>query len=161
MRALPASLVCALLLPCGACKIAMRLPAEFLQLEHAVGYQAVTADDARVWVRQFADPDEGSVDFWTGALKEDLLRNRGYQLVDQGTVRDAAGREGRWLQCTATVDGERFGYLSAVFVLPGGWFSSHGLFTDNKVRVCEFTAREELFARHLEAVRAAIATLAP
>lgn len=153
MRAL--SLMLLVLLPLGACSLSMQLPATFLVLEGDGGYRAMTGDDGRVWVREFDDPDDGNLSFWTEALRDDLLRNRGYQLTREGPVRDGAGRAGHLLECTATLEGERHGYLVAVFALPGGWF------TGSAVRVCEFTAREEVYARHVDAVRLAIPTLRP
>lgn len=153
MRAL---LLCASALLGAACAgPSLALPAAFQRLANESDFKAVTADDARVWIREFADPDEGKLEFWTEVLKNDLLQQRGYQPTGTGTVKDAAGRAGAWQQFATIVDGEQVGYLVAVFVIPGGFLSPQ------KVRVCEFTARQDVFAQHVDAVKATLATLAP
>ncbi len=148
-----------LLLPLAAlpaCKTTMTLPPDFLALDGGRGYRAVTATDARVWVREFRDHDEGTLDFWLASLREDLERNRGYAIVDQGECQDADGRPGRWLECRQTLDGERHGYLVAVFVRVTGLLDRR-----HWVVTCEFGAREEVFLQHLPAVKAALPTIDP
>jgi len=148
------SAVLGLCLLAGACAIEMDLPEPFLQLDTPGSWlKATTPDDARLWVREFADPDQGSVQFWSEALKNDLTRNRGYALVETGEARDQEGREGVRMEFRTTTQGERVGYLVAVFVLPGS--------SSNTIRVLEFTAREAVFASHVDAVVVAIGSLRP
>ena len=154
MRVLAASSALLALLAAG-CATSMRLPDEFLQLRKGNGFRAVTADDARLWVRTFDNPEEGNLQFWSRILEEEFGRNRGYTVKNRGDCRDADGHEGRWLECTAQVDGESTGYLVAVFLLPKGVLSGA------QVCVCEYGAREAVFQQHLEAVRGALATLSP
>jgi hypothetical protein len=156
MRPLTCCAVAVLLFAAG-CATSMRLPDQFLQLRKGNGYRAVTADDARIWVRTFDNPEEGNVEFWSKILAEDLGRNRGYKIVNQGECRDAEGHDGRWLECSAQVDGEAMGYLVAVFSVPKSVLGLAG----SKVCVCEFGAREPVFQQHVEAVRTALATLSP
>jgi hypothetical protein len=156
MRALTACCVLAALAFAG-CATSMRLPDEFLQLRKGNGFRAVTADDARLWVRTFDNPEEGNLPFWSRILEEEFARNRGYTVKNRGDCNDAAGHEGRWLECTAQVDGESTGYLVAVFLLPKNMLALSG----PKVCVCEYGAREPVFQQHVEAVRGALATLSP
>lgn len=154
MSARASSLLIVAALPLGSCAIQMDLPQEFLVLQTSGDQlKATTPEDARVWVREFADPDGGTLDFWAATLKNDLIDNRGYRLQREDDVQDGSGRPGRLMELLATVGGEQQGYLVAVFTVPG-------MFGDS-VRVLEFAARKEVYDRHVESVRAAISTLQP
>ena len=156
MRALPV-LLAALALACAGCGTTMALPKDFLQLQRESDYRAVTADDARLWVRRFADPDAGELEFWARTLQHDLVELRGYELVGNGDTHDADGHAGRWFEFRTNVDGERKGYLIAVFVLP----KKLPVLSSQHICTVEYTAREAVFAARLDAVRAALATLSP
>jgi hypothetical protein len=146
-----------LALACAGCRSTMTLPKDFLQLQDASDYQAVTVDDARLWVRTFPDPDQGELEFWARTLQHDLVEQRGYEPTGNGDAKDASGHAGRWFEFRANVDGERKGYLIAVFVLP----KKLPLFCSQHVCTVEYTAREAVFATRVDAVRAALATLSP
>jgi len=136
----------------GACAgLRLDVPAPFLRL-HTSGdeVKAVTPDDARLWVRTFADPDGGDLGFWSETLRRNLVA-RGYEVQEPSEVHDAAGRQGRCFRCAATVDGARFGYLVAVFVSAGS--GAH------QIAVVEFTALEAAFSAHVDDVLRALATL--
>src|SRR5262249_28986289 len=141
----------------ASCRSSMTLPKDFLQLQDASDYQALTVDEARVWVRTFRDPDEGELEFWAKTLQHDLVEQRGYEPTGSGDAKDASGRAGRWFEFRTHVDGERVGYLIAVFVLP----KKVPLFSSQHVCTVEYTAREAVFVTRLDAVRAALATLSP
>jgi hypothetical protein len=138
----------------AACAAPMTPPPDFIELQdQGEGWRWITADDARLRVRDLAEPTHGAIAFWAETLRADLLQ-RGYEPVDAGEVRNAAGEAGRWQQFAANVQGERIGYLIAVWVrtswLPG---------RDDRVRVVEFAARDEVFRARIDAVRAALATV--
>lgn len=131
----------------GGCAAPIRLPKDFLVLDATVGYQAVTGDDARVWIRDFEDPNEASLSFWAKAVEHEFTQQRGYDLVAKGSVKNRRGQEGAWFECAANVGGERIGYLVAIWV------------DGDEVQVVEFAARAEVFAERVEAVRAALPTV--
>jgi hypothetical protein len=130
-----------------ACAISMRLPKDFLQLEHSDDLQAVTGDDARIWAREFEDENEAPLPFWAAAVEHDLVQQRGYELIAKGEVEGKRSAAGVWFECAANVGGERIGYLLALWV--------HG----HEVRVVEFTARAEVFAARVAAVTKALPTV--
>jgi hypothetical protein len=153
MRALRSLPFVALLLA-AACAAPMRPPADFVVLQDAgEGFRAITSDDARLRVRDLAEPTKGGLDFWTDTLAQDLVA-RGYERKDQGEVKNAAGGIGRWLTFAANVQGETVGYLVAVWVveptLPWG---------APFLRVAEFAAVDAVFQARVEAVKAALATV--
>ena len=142
----------------SACSLQMNVPAGFLRLtgrEHG-DLRAVTADDARIWVRDFAVDDDATVEFWAASFADEL-KARGYQLEEKGEIQDGDGRRGRAFAGTTTVGGEACRYFAAVFLLPRGFLGD--LFSSDHGRIAEFAAAEPLFAQHLDAVKAAVATL--
>lgn len=142
------------LLALGACAFSMNVPEGFLvrgESRHAL--RATTPEGMYILVRDFDDPDEGTLAFWTEALRHDLVENRGYRFVAEHAVQDGAGREGKALQFTTVYEGEPVGYLAALIVVPGSLFGSRQL------RVVELTGPQDAFAAKLPAVLASIATL--
>lgn len=131
----------------AACAAPIRLPGEFLVLGDSDEFRAVTGDDARVWIREFEDPNAAALSFWTTALEHDFVQQRGYDLVGKGDVKNRSGETGAWFECGANVGGERIGYLVAIWV------------RGRVVQVVEFAARADVFAARVESVRAALTTV--
>lgn len=142
--ALAALLLCVALAGCATAR--MDLPKDFLELEGRHDFQAVTADDARVWIRQFSDRNEAPLAFWVGVLEHEFTTKRGYELVKKGEINAGLG-SGTWFECAANVRGDRIGYLVAV------WASG------SDITVVEFVARADVFATRVEDVRAALTTV--
>ena len=115
--------------------------------------KAISTDDAVLWVRQFADPAEGDLEFWYEALKNDLVDNRGYTVLDEKPVEDEKLRKGREMTSEVTVQGIPHRYLMTLFV--------EERWGDNRIRVAEFVAPKTVFDDHVEGVRASIRTLRP
>jgi hypothetical protein len=154
MRA-PHVLVLAVLATFAACAFPLQLPKEFVELrDRGDGHRAVTADDARLRVRDLPEATEGSVDFWADTLGNDCVQQRGYELVERGEVKDRDGVAGRWLQFSANVAGEKTGVLVALWVRTRTFGNSY-------LQVAEFAARHDVFTARLPAVKQALATLRP
>lgn len=138
----------------GSCSIGMDLPAGSLRLDSDRDQvKATTPADARIWVREFRDPDGDTLGFWAKALRNELVRNRGYELLSEHELNDAARRPGIELRFSVNREGEAHGYLVALFVIEGV------IWADNTIRVAGFAARKPLFERYLNAVHAALSTL--
>lgn len=138
----------------AACAAPIGLPESFVHLrDGATGYRAITNDDARLWVRKFVDPTEAGVEFWAGTLERDFVEQRGYQKVDEGVVKNQAGENGRLLQLTANVRGERVDYMIAIWARPD-WLG-----TGTVITVVEFAANHDVYEERLDSVRAALRTV--
>lgn len=138
----------------AACAAPMRPPADFVVLKDAgEGFRAITSDDARLRVRDLAEPTPGAATFWIATLKADLLA-RGYELKDEGEAKNADGDAGRWLSFAANVQGEKVGYLVAVWVIEPTlpWRASF-------LRVAEFAAADAVFQARVAAVKESLATV--
>lgn len=153
----PISSVCVLVIAslCGALSgcVSMNLPEEFLVLDQGMGeFRAVTADEAKVWVREFTpEARDGTLVFWRDALKKDFTDNRGYVVLEENDTKDGRGRKGFELLCESEADGRAHRYLIAVFVLESA--------LGNDIRTVEYTAEKSHFDEHLADVRKAIAEL--
>lgn len=142
------------LLPWASACISMDVPEPFLLIERSLSeLKAVSPEEGLIWVREFSDSHKGDLDFWTEVLKEDLVTNRGYTLLEEGSTRDGADHEGTALHLETAVEGAARTYLLAVFVREG-WLS-------NTISTVEYVDRKEQAEAHLEAVRKAIGTLRP
>lgn len=146
MRVLVCCAMLSLLASCGS--IEFELPNGFLEVRNEQNNaKATTADGARLWIRDFANPHEGSLEFWADAIEHDFVRNRGYELIERALIRDGRGDEGVLQSYKTDAQGEAHGYLVAMFV------------RDQAVRVAEFVAPTEVFATYAPSVRAAFATI--
>lgn len=134
-----------LLLALAGCAVPIELPPQFLILE-GPDFRAVTGDDARLWIRDFEEPNTATLEFWTEALEYDLREQRGYELVAKGDTASRSGRPGRWLEFAANTGGQRTGYLIAIWV------------NGARVRTVEFAAADKVFREQVDGVRAALPT---
>src|SRR5690606_34286349 len=134
------------------CRLTMTPPESFLVLQtEGTQIKAMTADDARLWVREITEPQEGDLEFWSAALHQDLLA-RGYRaLGEPADVTDGESRPGRLRTYELNAAGRAQGYLVALFVEQGSGTST--------IRVAEFVAAKERFDELLPRVRESLATL--
>ena len=124
----------------------MELPSGFLEIQAPGGeFKATNPDEARLWIRDFEDPDEGALDFWSETLTKDFTRNRGYVLEESFEVRTREGVPGRAHEFSARIDGEPHHYLIALFVIEG--------FSGTTIRVVEFSARDDVFDAAVGGIR--------
>jgi hypothetical protein len=130
------------------------LPADFVELrDPGEGFRAVTADDARLRVRDLEEETDAGAVFWAGTLKSDLVQ-RGYEIVGEGAIGDRTGVQGQWLEWVANAQGERVGYLVAV------WPRERGLLRQRPyLQVVEFMARDAVYQQRVEAVRKALGSV--
>ncbi|MDP2342641.1 MAG: hypothetical protein Q8O67_16910 [Deltaproteobacteria bacterium] len=132
--------------------LTMQVPERFLVIESGPGVlRALTPEESKIWVRDFDDDTKGSATFWKDALKADLIKNRGYTLINESQLQDGGGRQGIILTLEATLGGRPVRELMAVFVIPG-------LFS-NTIRVAEYVADKEAFDAEVEGVKQGLTTL--
>jgi hypothetical protein len=132
----------------AGCSLPMEVPAKFIVLDRgAHEIQAMSPDQARLSVLDLGDAKEGDLSFWSEALRNDFQGNRGYVLVEERKVKDAAGRDGAESIWETTLDGVAQRYLVTVFIV------------GDTVRTVEYLAPKPVFEKYLEDVRKAVGTL--
>jgi len=146
------SLFCLSLL--GSCAIHADVPDRFLKLKNdSYEFKATSADDAIFWVRRFdTDAEDSNLDFWQEALTNNLVKGRGYRLVETDQLQTRSGRLGRALILEATVGGQAQRELFAIFLKERLWGSP-------SIYVAEYVAPAALFDQYLDKVREAIESL--
>ena len=112
--------------------------------------KALTADASKLWVREFAVSQRTNLDFWTKALRSELVGHRGYHLNEEQRVRAGKGNEGTEMVCDVTVQGQPHRYLIGVYVLAGSFWRRGGA-----VRTVEFVAPVATFEKSAVVVRGA------
>jgi hypothetical protein len=111
-------------------------------------FKAITAENALFWVEKYQLPARGdNLAFWVTALRQDFVDRRGYTLLEDEPIRTQRGVPGVQMLFEATIEGQAWRYLVAVFVRPGP-----------VVCVARFTAPKADFATHVTAVKQAILT---
>ena len=138
----------------SSCATVMAPPERFLVVDDGGGFlKAITPEESKLWLRDFADDDQGGLAFWRDALKADLKDNRGYLVLSEHAAQDGAGTPGHELVLESTVNGRTVRELMVVFVYAG-------VFSDT-IRVVEYVAEKTTFDRELLAVRASVSTIRP
>jgi hypothetical protein len=62
----------------AACAAPMQPPADFVVLKDpGEGFRAITSDDARLRVRDLAEPTKGGLDFWVDTLAQPVASAAG------------------------------------------------------------------------------------
>ncbi|MHC4512692.1 MAG: hypothetical protein ACYTGW_12820 [Planctomycetota bacterium] len=138
----------------AGCAIHADVPDRFLKLKNTrFEFKATSADDAMFWVRRFDGQEKDSnLDFWQEALTNNLVKGRGYTLVDSSEITTRSGLAGRAMVLEATVGGETQRELFAIF-------QKERLWGGPSLYVAEYVAPKTLFDEYLDRVRAAIESL--
>jgi len=128
-------------------------PAGYVPVEGRGGRTllAVSSEDCRFSVRSIANPGEGDLDFWAEAVKNQLVRKRGYTHLATRPLETDAGRKGVELEFTTTGRGITYLYLVTLF-------REKGLFHDN-LEVVEAAGERSVLAEDRAAIRAAVKKL--
>ena len=127
-------------------------PKDFLVVDRGMNQlKLITADESKLWVRQFKDRDQGNLEFWSKALRADFVENRGYTLLEEQEVKGRNDVSGNQWMFEVSTRGEAYRFLITLFVFDG-------LF-ENTIRVSEYVARKDRFDDYLEDVRRAVASV--
>lgn len=132
--------------------VSMQVPERFLVTSRgSEELKAITPEETKLWVREFADPDHGDLAFWSDALKRHLVENRGYTILSEQKIEDGGGVVGVEYLLEATIQGRVMRELLALFVHEGAF--------ENRIRVVELVGEQEPFDAVVDEVRASIKTL--
>lgn len=139
----------------GGCGMKMDLPENFVAVDEGdLGpYQVrgVSADGLVLGARREANAENGTLAFWTEAVKRELAA-RNYTLTDSEDVESAGGLDGTLMTFTAKRGGRPYAYMAAVFV-------RGGLIDDGQVLIAEAGGEESAFTPRRGDVRKALLTV--
>ena len=79
--------------------------------------KAITPDASKLWVREFAVPQRPDLDFWSKALRSDLIDHRGYRLIEETPVRDGKWKDGLVMVFDVVAQGQAQRYLVCLYAL--------------------------------------------
>jgi len=129
--------------------VSANIPDGFLVVEKdREQIKVVSPDESKLWVRDLPAARRADLSFWSEALKNHLIRRRGYTLVEERPVENEDGQRGRELLFQVVTRGVTHRYLVTLHVRDGLPWSSK-----DTIRVSEFVASGEAFDRHIELVR--------
>jgi hypothetical protein len=99
---------------------ALSLPPDFIKVDKAdlgaYTVRGVSADGVVVGLRSEPNPEGGTLGFWTEAIVNRLVRERGYTPAGSEEIRSDGGTPGRLLTFSADRQGTTFTFLVAVYV---------------------------------------------
>jgi|GEM_PF-427553 len=152
--------ILALLATLGGCSSPLRMtpPEGFLILEESrTEIKAASSDSILLWARSFDDPYAGDLDFWSSALYNELVEQRGYTLISEQPLHVEQGADhgqvsaGREMLFQVTTHGAVYSYLVSLFVAAEA--------DSGEICVVELVGQGEGFDRTLDDVRRAIMTV--
>ncbi len=114
--------------------------------------KAITPDASKLWVREFAVPQKANLDFWSKALRSDLIDHRGYRRIEDMSVRDGKGNKGWGIVCDVVLQGQAQRYMIVVYALDAPFWRR-----GSTVRTVEFVAPAATFQKSAAVVRATYA----
>ncbi len=114
---------CVVLLAAGAAAAlfgcdAMPTPKGFVRVDppQSYTYRAVSADGAVLSVRTEENPRDGTLEFWSRAIGNELIDARGYKLDARRDVKSLGGTPGVEMLMKSQLQGVDYLYLLTVFV---------------------------------------------
>jgi len=114
----------------AGCAAAMELPGSFVEVGEAdrgmYDLRAVSADGAVLAVRRQDNPQKGTLEFWTEAVKNELTTGPGYKLLKTEPVTSTSGVPGRMLTFAAEKRGVDYTYLVGLYVGSSGILIAEG-----------------------------------
>ncbi|MBM80483.1 MAG: hypothetical protein CMJ78_07810 [Planctomycetaceae bacterium] len=129
--------------------VRLDLPDSFVvidQQKHEL--KATTADNAKLWLREFVINKHAELEFWAKAVNNHLVENRGYELVEQQHIEDQQGKKG--IELTFDTRSSKNRYTVMVFA------DEMKLLTRKRnLRVIEFVASQETFDSYITDIRIA------
>ena len=132
----------------GGCGHGIDTPDGFVSVDQVGEFQtrAVSADGVVIGLRIQDNPDDGTLEFWSTAIENEITDRRGYELVDTEAVINEAGTPGTLMTFDAKRETLEMAYMLAVFV------------DGSDVLVAEAGGPADAFAPHKDAIRAALLT---
>lgn len=114
-----AMIVAGVVLAAGCVPGRMDVPENYVRLKEP-GFlyadRAVSADGVHVAVRKPQAAQDGNLDFWARAVRNQLAVSRGYILVSEGEVSSADAVAGKRMDFTVTIENKSLSYIVAVWV---------------------------------------------
>ena len=144
-----AALLC--VLAAVGCRPAIDMPDGFVTVEDSdrdpYDLRAVSADGVALGVRRHDNPENGTLDFWAEAVRNELTSGRHYKLAKTEPIESKAGLSGRLLTFTVEKSGTPFTYVVAVYV------------SSRQVTLAEAGGKTEAVKPRLAAIKEAMATV--
>ena len=132
----------------GGCGHAIDTPDGFVTVDQVGEFdtRAVSADGVVIGLRIQDNPEDGTLEFWSTAIQNEITDRRGYELIDTEAVTNEAGTPGTLMTFDAKRETLEMAYMLAVFVDKGD------------VVIAEAGGPADAFVPHQDAIRAALLT---
>lgn len=146
------------LLAASGCRI-VDAPKGYVELDdppRPYDFKAVSPDDCRFTVRVVDNEGDGTLDFWEKAIRNQLMRNKGYEFLSGRDPRTGGGLDGKELLFGTSSKGVDYRYLVGIFPYTS-WLPTW--LYKKKIYLVEAGGEKDTLEADLEALRRAMLTL--
>ena len=115
--------VLALLGAAVGCSHTMDVPKHFVSVDRSdLGpfvERAISADGVVIALRRQDNPSNGTLEFWSEALRNEMVNTQGYQFVKSEDVKSSTSQDGKLMEFAVEQRGTPLTYMMAVYVMRG------------------------------------------
>lgn len=146
------------LLLSGCATFRMPAPENFARIEKPGDrFRALTPQEDKLLVRHFVVDEVQTLNFWTDALRNNFVDERGYTLKEEGEFKTNAGLGGQRFLFEISMSDVPYQYVAVVFVTEG-----RRIFRKcQHIYVAEFLCEKKNFDANLPAVEKALKQFEP
>jgi len=147
--------LCGLLLLTGGCAtFHMPTPENFIKGKSSrANFRALTSEEDRLFVQHFAVLEKQNIKFWASAVRNNLVEQRGYTLVEEGEFKTDRGLVGHRFLFEISMGEVPYRYLLVVFA-SRSWLRQH-------IYTAEFLCEKKNFEKSAPAVEKALKQFQP
>ncbi len=131
--------------------VKLDLPSSFVEVDEdeysMYDMRGVSADGVVVAARRQENPKQGTLEFWSEAIKNELQSSKGYTLTSSDKVTSAKNLPGKLMSFVHEQSGVKFMYLLAVFV------------KDNDILIAEAGGKVDAVKPHLEEIKKSLLSI--
>jgi len=143
-----------LLLTSGCATFRVPTPENFAKRASTrTSFSALTAEEEKLLVRHFTVFEKQKIKFWTDAVRNSLVQERGYTLVEEGEFKTDGGMSGHRFLFEVSVSDVPYRYLLVVLTTRS-WMRQH-------IYTAEFLCEKKNFEKHAPAVEKALKQFHP
>jgi hypothetical protein len=143
-----------ILLAAGCATFRIPTPENFAKRASTrTSFSALTAEEEKLLVRHFTVLEKQSIGFWTEAVRNNLVQERGYTLVEEGEFKTDGGVAGHRFLFEVSMGDVPYRYLLVVFATRS-WLRQH-------IYTAECLCQKKNYEKHAPAVEKALKQFVP
>ena len=149
----------------GCAHFDMPVPEQFVQVSRTDNHlAALTSQEDRLLVRHRGVPHEGSLAFWTDAVRSNFVTERGYTLIEESDLKTAGGVPGHRFLFEISMNEVPYRNVLVLFVTNGWapeWLAKRLDLARQHIYTVEFLSEKENYDTHAPALEKSLQAFEP